>query len=110
MSGYAEIMEEGKKDGSYSSKQTPIRTDKSDADKDMEADFFVLKHTARGRGTEYGTHKNEFYHQQHQHRLPVIRLVQNAAYNESSAAYVVPDENIDDGNDCEKQHKGYPRG
>lgn len=46
LSGYAEIMEEGKKDGSYSSKQTPIRTDKSDADKDMEADFFVLKHTA----------------------------------------------------------------
>ena len=46
LSGYAEIMEEGKKDGSYSSKQTPIRTDKSDGDKDMEADFFVLKHTA----------------------------------------------------------------
>ena len=46
LSGYAEIMEEGKKDGSYSSKQTPIRTDKSDADKDIEADFFVLKHTA----------------------------------------------------------------
>lgn len=39
-------MEEGKKDGSYSSKQTPIRADKSDGDKDMEADFFVLKHTA----------------------------------------------------------------
>ena len=46
LSGYAEIMEEGKKDGSYSSKQTPIRTDKSDGDKDIEADFFVLKHTA----------------------------------------------------------------
>lgn len=46
LSGYAEIMEEGKKDGSYSSKQTPIRTDKSDGDKDMEADFFVVKHTA----------------------------------------------------------------
>lgn len=46
LSGYAEIMEEGKKDGSYSSKQTPIRTDKSDGDKDLEADFFVLKHTA----------------------------------------------------------------
>lgn len=46
LSGYAEIMEEGKKNGSYSSKQTPIRTDKSDGDKDMEADFFVLKHTA----------------------------------------------------------------
>lgn len=46
LSGYAEMMEEGKKDGSYSSKQTPIRTDKSDGDKDMEADFFVLKHTA----------------------------------------------------------------
>lgn len=46
LSGYAEIMEEGKKDGSYSSKQTPIRTDKSDGDKDMEADFFVLRHTA----------------------------------------------------------------
>lgn len=46
LSGYAEIMEEGKKDGSYSSKQTPIRADKSDGDKDMEADFFVLKHTA----------------------------------------------------------------
>lgn len=46
LSGYADIMEEGKKNGSYSSKQTPIRTDKSDGDKDMEADFFVLKHTA----------------------------------------------------------------
>lgn len=46
LSGYAEIMEEGKKNGSYSSKQTPIRADKSDGDKDMEADFFVLKHTA----------------------------------------------------------------
>jgi N-acetylmuramoyl-L-alanine amidase len=46
LSGYAEIMEEGKKDGLYSSKQTPIRTDMSDGDKDLEADFFVLKHAA----------------------------------------------------------------
>ena len=44
--GYAAIMEEGKKEGLYSSKQTHIRTDMSDGDKDLEADFFVLKHTA----------------------------------------------------------------
>ena len=43
---YATIMDEGKKEGLYSSKQTPIRMDMSDGDKDMEADFFVLKHTA----------------------------------------------------------------
>ena len=46
LNGYAEIMEKGKQEGLYSSKQTPIRTDKSDGDKDLEADFFVLKHTA----------------------------------------------------------------
>ena len=43
---YATIMDEGKKEGLYSSKQTPLRMDMSDGDKDMEADFFVLKHTA----------------------------------------------------------------
>lgn len=44
--GYARLMEAGKKQGSYGQLQRPLRIDLSDGDRDMEADFYVLKHTA----------------------------------------------------------------
>lgn len=46
LSDYAEIMKEGKKKGIYDSKQRAFRWDMVDGDKDQEADFYVLAHTA----------------------------------------------------------------
>lgn len=42
---YAVMMEQGKMIGEYSAKQKAIRMDKSDGDKDIEENFYVLKHT-----------------------------------------------------------------
>lgn len=42
---YAAMMEEGKKSGAYDSKQRPFRTDKTDGDRDQEANFYVLRKT-----------------------------------------------------------------
>lgn len=42
---YITIMDDGKRRGEYSEKQTPFRMDKSDGDRDLEADFYVLRHT-----------------------------------------------------------------
>jgi len=42
---YDKLMALGKKLGYYDSKQKPFRTDTSDGDKDMEADFYVLNRT-----------------------------------------------------------------
>ena len=39
------MMEEGKKSGAYDSKQRPFRTDKTDGDRDQEANFYVLRKT-----------------------------------------------------------------
>ena len=42
---YIKIMDRGKLLGDYTSKQTPFRMDKSDGDRDMEADLYVLRQT-----------------------------------------------------------------
>lgn len=42
---YAEYMANGQKTGEYDAKQKPFRTDKSDGDRDKEANFYVLKST-----------------------------------------------------------------
>lgn len=45
LSEYIKWMDAGKKLGCYDLKQKPFRTDTSDGDKDMEADFYVLRKT-----------------------------------------------------------------
>ena len=45
LADYANIMALGKMRGEYTEKQAVIRTDMSDRDQDMEANFYVLKHT-----------------------------------------------------------------
>lgn len=42
---YVKLMNEGKKLGYYSEKQKPYRIDTSDGDKDIEANFYVLRKT-----------------------------------------------------------------
>lgn len=42
---YFNIMQEGKLKGEYGEKQTPIRMDKRDGDRDLEAHLYVLKKT-----------------------------------------------------------------
>lgn len=42
---YAKIQAAGKEQGLYSLKQTPIRIDLTDGDKDKEANFYILKNT-----------------------------------------------------------------
>ena len=42
---YTKLMTQGKKLGYYDSKQKPLRTDTSDGDKDLEADFSILRNT-----------------------------------------------------------------
>lgn len=46
LDGYAEIIEQGKKNGAYDRFQKAIRTDMSDGDPDLESDFYVLKKTS----------------------------------------------------------------
>lgn len=43
---YVTIMDEGKRRGEYTEKQTPYRMDKTDGDRDMEANLYVLRNTA----------------------------------------------------------------
>ena len=45
LKGYVTYMETGKKKGLYGSIQKPFRIDKSDGDRDKEANYFVLKNT-----------------------------------------------------------------
>jgi N-acetylmuramoyl-L-alanine amidase len=45
LTDYDLLVYKGKKTGAYDSKQRAFRMDTSDGDKDMEADFYVLKHT-----------------------------------------------------------------
>ncbi len=42
---YIAYMDEGKHRGEYTEKQNPFRMDRSDGDRDLEADFYVLRHT-----------------------------------------------------------------
>lgn len=42
---YVDIIDEGKRRGDYTEKQVPFRMDKSDGDRDMEANLFVLRET-----------------------------------------------------------------
>ena len=42
---YAENMEKGKLTGMYGKKQRPFRTDKTDGDMDMEANYYILKNS-----------------------------------------------------------------
>lgn len=42
---YDDLMKKGKADGTYSTKQIPVRSDMTDGDHDYEADFYVLKNT-----------------------------------------------------------------
>ena len=42
---YSMLMAHGKMQGYYDAKQNYIRTDTSDGDHDIEADFYVIKHT-----------------------------------------------------------------
>lgn len=46
LSPYVKLMDEGKKTGIYGTNQKPFRIDKSDGDRDLESNFYVLKHTA----------------------------------------------------------------
>lgn len=46
LKGYVKIMDEGKRRGDYTEKQTPFRMDKTDGDRDLEADLFVVRKTA----------------------------------------------------------------
>jgi len=43
---YVTIMAEGKKKGIYSKAQRPFRTDTTDGDRDLESNFYVIKHTS----------------------------------------------------------------
>ncbi len=43
---YSRYVELGKKDGDYSKAQKGVRTDYSDGDPDLEANFYVIRHTA----------------------------------------------------------------
>lgn len=43
---YSQYVEEGKKDGEYTKAQKGVRADYSDGDPDLEANFYVIKHTA----------------------------------------------------------------
>lgn len=43
---YSKYVEDGKKDGDYTKAQKGVRADYSDGDPDLEANFYVLKHTA----------------------------------------------------------------
>lgn len=43
---YAKIQTAGKERGLYSLKQTPLRIDLTDGDRDKEENFFILKNTA----------------------------------------------------------------
>lgn len=45
LASYANIMALGKLRGEYTERQTVIRTDTCDRDRDIEANFYVLKHT-----------------------------------------------------------------
>lgn len=45
LKGYSDYMKYGKQKGCYSEKQVPFRTDKTDGDRDIEADFYIIKHT-----------------------------------------------------------------
>lgn len=45
LASYAQMLEERKKDGYYSSEQKPFRTDFTDGDQDIEANFYVIKNT-----------------------------------------------------------------
>lgn len=45
MRPYIDIIDEGKRRGEYTEKQTPFRMDMSDGDRDFESDLYVLKHT-----------------------------------------------------------------
>lgn len=42
---YADLMDSGKKEDWYNNKQVPFRTDLSDGDRDLEADYYVIRHT-----------------------------------------------------------------
>lgn len=46
LTGYVQIMEDGKKKGVYSEKQRPFRTDTTDGDRDLESNFYILKNTS----------------------------------------------------------------
>lgn len=43
---YSKMLQVGKNLGKYTEKQVAIRTDKSDGDRDIEADFYIIKHTS----------------------------------------------------------------
>ncbi len=43
---YVMLMEEGKRRGDYTEKQTPFRMDKTDGDRDLEAGLYVVRKTA----------------------------------------------------------------
>ena len=43
---YVQIVSDGKLRGEYTEKQTPIRTDMTDGDRDIEANLYVLRKTA----------------------------------------------------------------
>lgn len=45
LSGYADALDAGKAKGLYDGKQRAFRTDYGDGDPDLEADFYVIKHT-----------------------------------------------------------------
>lgn len=45
LKGYVKIMDDGKRRGEYTEKQTPFRMDFTDGDRDIEADYYVVKHT-----------------------------------------------------------------
>ena len=46
LKGYVKLMDEGKRRGDYTEKQTPFRMDKTDGDRDLEADLYVVRKTA----------------------------------------------------------------
>lgn len=43
---YVQIVSDGKLKGEYTEKQTPIRTDMTDGDRDLEANLYVLRKTS----------------------------------------------------------------
>ena len=43
---YVDIIDEGKLRGDYTEKQVPFRMDNKDGDRDLEADLYVLRHSA----------------------------------------------------------------
>lgn len=46
LQGYAALQRAGKKAGHYSAAQRPYRTDTTDGDRDIEANFYILRNTA----------------------------------------------------------------